>query len=88
MGGEGGAESGAECRFAGHHAVLEDHAADDDGDGGGELADEAEGCGRGCNVSRLDEGLEGYEGGLEVGAYAEAGDDLVGEDAAPGAGVG
>ena len=88
MGGDGGAESGAEGGFAGHHAILEDDAADDDGDGGGELADEAEGCGRGCDISRLDEGLEGYEGGLEIGAYAEAGDDLVGYDAAPGAGVG
>ena len=56
---EGRAESGAQGGFAGHHAVLEDDAADDDGDGGGELADEAESRGCGGDVAGLDEGLEG-----------------------------
>ena len=64
------AESGAEGGFAGHHAVLEDDAADDDGDGGGELADEAEGRGCGGDVAGLDEGLERDEGGLEIRADA------------------
>lgn len=69
------------------HAVLEDDAADDDGDGGGEVADEAEGGGRGGDVLGRDEGLEGDERGLEVGADAEARDDLEEDDAGPG-GVG
>lgn len=64
------AQRGAEGGFAGHHAVLENDTADDDGDGGGELADEAEGGGCGGDVARLDEGLERDEGGLEVRAYA------------------
>ena len=85
---EGGAERGSQGGFAVHHAVLEDDAADDDGDGGRELADEPERCGCGGNVSRLDVRLERDERGLEIWANAHAGDDLEGENAAPGAAVG
>ena len=52
------------------------------------MADEAECSGCGCDIAGRDEGLEGYEGGLEIRADAEAGDDLKGEDAGPGAGGG
>ncbi len=48
------AEGGAEGGFALGHAILEDDAADDDGNGGGEVADEAKGCGCGGNVFWLD----------------------------------
>ena len=82
------AESGAESGLAGHHAVLENDATDDDGDGGGELSGEAEGRGCGGDVAWFDEGLERDQGGLEIRAYAYPGDDLEGEDAAPRAGVG
>ena len=64
------AQSGAEGGFAGHHAVLENDTADDDGDGGGELADEAEGGRCGGDVPWLDEGLERDEGGLKIRADA------------------
>ena len=67
---------------------MEDDAADDDGDGGCELADETERCCCGGDVAGFDVGLEGDEGGLEVGADAYAGYDLEGEDAAPCAAVG
>ena len=68
--GEGWPERGAEGGFARHHAVLEDDAADDDGDGGGELADETERGSCGGDVAGLDEGLECDQWGLEVGADA------------------
>lgn len=62
------------------HFVLVDDAAYDDGDGGRELADEAEGRGSGGDVAGFDAGLEGDEGGLEEGADAEACDELVDDD--------
>jgi len=37
--------------------VLEDDLADDDGDGGTEVADEAKGSGCGADISRIDLGL-------------------------------
>lgn len=37
----------------GNHLVLEDDAADDDGDGGAEIADEAEGGGCSSDVALL-----------------------------------
>ena len=46
---EGGDEEGA----LGGDLVLEDYAADDDGDGGAEVADEAEGGGCGGDVAFL-----------------------------------
>lgn len=67
------------------HAVLEDDAADDDGDGGRHIADEAKGRRRGGDIPRLDEALQRDERGLEIGSYAQAGDDLVDDDAGPGA---
>ena len=85
---ESWAERRLQGRFAVHHSVLENDAADDDGDGGGELADETE-CRRcGSDVAGLDIRLERDEGGLEVRTNAYAGDDLEGEDAAPGAAAG
>jgi len=50
--------------------VLEDDAADDDGDGGCEVAHEAERRGCGGDVLVCDEGLQCDEGGLEVRADA------------------
>ena len=64
---------------------MEDHATDDDGDGRSDVAGETEGGGCSGDVARFDERLESDEGRLEVGADAETGDDLEGEDAAPGA---
>ena len=81
-------ERRAQHVLVGDHAVLEDDAADDDGDGGGEVPHEAEEGRRGGDVSRRDFRLEGDQGSLEVGAHAEAGDDLEGEDPAPGPGGG
>ncbi len=82
--GDAGAEGGLQGGAVLLHAVLEDDAADDDGDGGGEVADEAEGGGGGGDVLGRDEGLQGDEGGLEVRADADAGDDLEDDDAGPG----
>lgn len=82
------AEGGAQGIFAFGHAVLEDDAADDDGDGGGEITDEAKGCGCGGDVFWFNAGLESYERGLEVGADAHAGDELEDDDAGPGFVVG
>ena len=59
------------------HVVLEDNAADDDGDGCRELPDEAE-CAGGCgDVAPWDRGLESDEGGLEVRTDSDAGNDSV-----------
>lgn len=69
------------------HAVLEDDAADDDGDRGGDVAREAERCGRGGDVAGLDERLQRDERGLEVGAHAKPGDDLVDDEFRPFAAV-
>ena len=69
------------------HAVREDDAADDDGDGGGEVAGEAKSSGRGGDVSGLDLGLQGYEWRLKVWAHADTSDDLEDDKAGPG-GVG
>ena len=82
------AEGGAEGGFALGHAVLEDDAADDDGDGGGEVADEAEGSGRGGDVLRFDKRLQGDERSLEIGADAESGNKLEDDGAGPGFVVG
>lgn len=65
------------------HFVVEDDAADDDGDGGAELADEGEGGGGRTNVARLDVGLKGNEGSLEVGTDADTSDDLEDDDLGP-----
>ena len=87
-GGEVRAESGDEDVGFLDHLVLEDDAADDDADGGGEVADEAEGGGCGGHVFAGDLGLQCEERGLEVGADADAGDDLEDDDFGPcGAGV-
>lgn len=48
------------------HSVLEDDAADDDGDGGREVAHEAEGCCGGGDVARLNERLKSNQGSLEI----------------------
>lgn len=64
--------------------VLVDDCAQDNGDGGGGLAEEGEGCGGGCHVRAVDVGLEGDKGGLEERANAYTGDDLVDDDAGPG----
>lgn len=66
---------------------MEDDAADDDGNGGGHVAGEAEGGGCGRDVARLDEALQRDEGSLEIRAYSQAGDDLVDDDTGPGAAV-
>ena len=86
-GGHVRAEGRAEGVLALGHAVLEDDAADDDGDGGGHVAREAEGRGRGGDVARLDKALQRNEWGLEIRAYTQTGDDLVDDDAGPGAAV-
>lgn len=83
-----GRERGPQHGLVRGHAVLEDDAADDDRDGGGEVAHEAEHGRRGGDVAGRDFRLERDQGGLEVGAHAETGDDLEWEDAAPGAGGG
>lgn len=70
-------EDGGEVGAFGGEDVGEDDAAQDDGDGGGELADEAEGAGGGSDVLWFDGALEGDEWRLEVGSHANAGDDLV-----------
>lgn len=67
---------------------MEDNTTDDDGDSGSEIPHEAEGCGCGCNVLGGDEGLEGDEWGLEVGADADAGNNLEDDNAGPGFVVG
>lgn len=87
-GGELRTQRGFQRGFVGHHSVLEYDTPDDDGDGGGEVAEEAEGCRCGRDVAGRDERLQGDERSLEVWPHAQAGDDLVGEDAAPGSGGG
>ena len=47
------------------HAVLEDDAADHDGQTGSYAADEGEGAGRGSGVVLADHGLDGDEWGFE-----------------------
>lgn len=66
------------------HAVLENDAPDDDGDGGGKGADEAEGSSCGSDVAGEDFGLEGDKGGLEVWACSQTGKDLVDDNFVPG----
>ena len=73
-----------ECGDAFHDFVLEDDAANDDGDGCCEVAHEAKGCCGGCNVSGVDLGLEGYQGRLEVRPDANTCYDLVDDDSSPG----
>lgn len=63
--------------------VGEDNAAEDNGDGGAELADEAEGARRGGDVLGLDGGLQRDQRALKVGSDADAGDDLVDDDFGP-----
>lgn len=65
------------------HSVLEDDAADDDGDRGPERTDKAEGRSCGGDVLWVYFRLEGDEGRLEIGASADAGDDLEDDDACP-----
>ena len=65
------------------HLVLEDDATDDDGDGSGEVPDEAEGRSRSGNILGLDERLERDKRGLEVGTDADAGNELEDDDAGP-----
>ena len=67
------------------HAVLEDDAADHDRDRGGEVAHEAERRGRAGDVSRLDQGLQRDQWGLEARSDAESSDDLVDDQLVPGA---
>lgn len=86
-GGQVRAQGGDEPRGAVRHGVLVHDAAEDDGHGGGELSHEAKGRGRGGHVGRVDVRLERDEGRLEERAAAQAGDDLVDDDAGPG-GVG
>ncbi len=69
------------------HAVLEDDTADDDGDRGADVAREAESCGRGGDVAGLDERLQRDERGLEVGAHAKPGNDLIDDEFRPFAAV-
>lgn len=90
--GEGAGDCG--CRFGAcdgldggqlaREDVLVDDCAQDDGNGGGGLAEKGEGCGGGCHVGTVDVGLEGDEGGLEERADTYASDDLVHDDAGPG----
>lgn len=87
LGGDVSGKSGEEGGEAFLHSILEDDAADDNGDGGREVADEAKGGGRGGDVAGGDQGLESDEGGLKVRSDAHAGDDLVDDQAGPG-GVG
>lgn len=67
----------------GRHAGREDDAANDDGDGCRELADEHEGTRRAGNVARLDGGLQRDQGRLEVGPDTHAEDDLEANDLGP-----
>lgn len=82
------ADGSDESALVGHHSVLEDDTADNDGYGRGQVANEAEGCGRGSYVAGLNEGLESDQWCLEIWSDAQASDDLEGEDAAPGAAAG
>ena len=77
------AEGGAQGGFAFCHLVLEDDAADDHGYGGGEVADEAEGCGCSGDVLWLYQGLQRDKGSLEIRADADASDELEDDDAGP-----
>ena len=62
---------------------MEDNTAEHDGHGGRELADEAEGARRDCDVMARDMVLKGDEWGLEVWAYADAGDHLIDDNFGP-----
>lgn len=73
--GEGGLPAG--------HAVLEYDAADDDGDGRGDVPREAERRGRGRDILWFDQRLQRYQRGLKIRSHADAGDDLIDDDAAP-----
>lgn len=84
----GWAEGGAERGRAFVHFVLVDDAADDDGDGGGKLADKSERGGRGRDIAGCDFALESDQGGLEVGPDADAEDNLVDYYFGPAAGSG
>ena len=71
-------------RFALFHSILEDDAANDDGDGGTEIANETKGrCGS-RDIPRGHKRLQGYERRLEVWAHSNTGYDLEGKDATPG----
>ena len=63
--------------------VLEDDAAESDGDGCSQVAREAEGGGADGDVVTLEVGLEGNQWSLKVWPNAYAGNDLVDEDLAP-----
>lgn len=65
------------------HLGVEEDAADDDGDGRRQLPDEHEGARRAGDVPPLERVLQRDQGRLEVGADAEAEDDLVQDDLGP-----
>lgn len=67
------------------HSVLEDDTANDDGDGGTEVADESKGRRGSRDVPRRDMCLKGYKRCLKVRPDSNTGYDLEGEDATPGA---
>lgn len=72
-------------RFALFHRILEDDAANDDGDGGTDIADETK-CRCGSrDIPRRHKCLQGYKRRLEIWPHSNTGYYLEREDATPGA---